>query len=152
MIKTVEGNLMKASETVIAHQVNCQGVMGSGVARDIRFKFPRAYERYIALCRSNKKAGRETSHLLGLCQVVESEGKYIANLFGQDFYGMDRQHTDYSALTKAFSILADQCEELKVSIAMPYGIGCGRGGGDWSTVYRIIERLFRNCDVTLYKL
>ena len=32
------GNLLNAPQKVIAHQVNCQGKMGSGVAKAIRDK------------------------------------------------------------------------------------------------------------------
>ena len=30
MIKTVYGNILDATEDIICHQVNCQGVMGAG--------------------------------------------------------------------------------------------------------------------------
>ncbi len=36
MITYKQGDLMKASETYIAHGCNAQGVMGSGVAKAIR--------------------------------------------------------------------------------------------------------------------
>ena len=32
MIKVVNGSLLDATEDILCHQVNCQGVMGSGVA------------------------------------------------------------------------------------------------------------------------
>ena len=35
MIKVVKGNLLDATEHVIAHQVNYQGKMNSGVAVDL---------------------------------------------------------------------------------------------------------------------
>ena len=34
----VKGNLLEADVDVIMHQVNCKGVMGAGVARQIRQK------------------------------------------------------------------------------------------------------------------
>ena len=45
-----EGNLLDAQTDVIAHQVNCQGVMGSGVAKQIRDKWPRVYDSYVTYC------------------------------------------------------------------------------------------------------
>ena len=36
MIKERKGNLLQADAPMIAHQVNCQGVMGAGIARQIR--------------------------------------------------------------------------------------------------------------------
>lgn len=40
----------------------------------------------------------------------------------------------------------------KPKIAMPYRIICDRGGGDWNTVYRIIEEELGDYDVALYEL
>ena len=36
MIKIIEGNIVNAKTDFIIHQVNCQGVMGSGVAKALR--------------------------------------------------------------------------------------------------------------------
>ena len=40
MVTVVKGNLLDATEIVIAHQVNCQKKMNSGVAKAIREKYP----------------------------------------------------------------------------------------------------------------
>ena len=41
-----------------------------------------------------------------------------------------------------------------MSIAIPYGIGCGLAGGNWLTVKRILSEVFAdsNVDVTIYAL
>ncbi len=36
MIKHVDEDLLQVQADVIAHQVNCQGVMGAGIAKQIR--------------------------------------------------------------------------------------------------------------------
>lgn len=40
MIKTVYGNIFDATEDIICHQVNCQGVMGAGVAKALYQRWP----------------------------------------------------------------------------------------------------------------
>lgn len=77
IIKIVkEEDLLKAAEDVIGHQVNCQGVVGSGVAKMIREQFPVTYEQYKMTCDSTQK-----HRLLGECQIVSSgKGKYIASV------------------------------------------------------------------------
>ena len=51
MIKYKIGDLLTAPQKCIAHQVNCQGVMGSGVARAIRNEYPKGtskkYTKYV---------------------------------------------------------------------------------------------------------
>jgi len=34
------GDVLKAETKVIAHQVNCKGVMGAGLAKQVKSKFP----------------------------------------------------------------------------------------------------------------
>ena len=116
---------------IICHQVNCQGVMGSGLAKQIRAKYPQVYAPYRAAC----KAGNALGTVLF---VPVSDNNIIANIFGQDKYGRDKRYTDYAALQTAFHRVAEVARERNLPIAIPYRIGCGLGGGDWTTVYKII--------------
>jgi hypothetical protein len=38
-----------------------------------------------------------------------------------------------------------------MSIAIPFNLGCGLAGGNWDTVDKIIEDVFDDYDVTIYK-
>ena len=49
MLKYQIGNLLTAPQKCIAHQVNCQGVMGSGVAKAIKNEYPKVYKEYMAV-------------------------------------------------------------------------------------------------------
>ena len=48
MLKHAKGNLIDMAEAglfdIIVHGCNCQNVMGSGIAKEIRERYPRAYE------------------------------------------------------------------------------------------------------------
>lgn len=44
-----------APQTRIAHQVNCRGKMGSGVALAIKQKYPEVYQKYSEACKFIKK-------------------------------------------------------------------------------------------------
>ena len=48
MITVVDGNLFARNNKldVIAHQVNCQGAMGKGIALDFKNKFPLSARAY----------------------------------------------------------------------------------------------------------
>lgn len=45
-IKIIDGDLFTTNAQIICHQVNCQGKMGSGVAKQVREKYPHVYEEY----------------------------------------------------------------------------------------------------------
>lgn len=154
----IEGNVLNAKVDVIAHQTNCLGIMGGGVALAIRQKWPIVYNNYASLCNSE-----DPDSLLGTVLMVELVGripgtlpKYVANLFGQKGIGCkDGPATDYEALEDAMTDLRTLMRVQKLySVAMPYGIGCGLAGGDWPTVEKIIHKVFGETDirVELWKL
>jgi O-acetyl-ADP-ribose deacetylase (regulator of RNase III) len=152
----LNGDLLKTPFEIIAHQVNCQGKMGSGVAKWIRKKFPWAYEGYMAALEQNG-----ADYMLGKSQVIWQNGHTIFNIFGQYNYGYDgKQYTNYKALDSAFrkAILHyrdNDVDDIKqIPIAIPYKIGCGYGGGDWDTVKEILEKIEEDCHVIFvaYKL
>jgi len=152
VIKIVAGDLMEADEDIIAHQVNCMGVMGSGVAKCIRQSFPEAYTAYVEFVSCFLKENPRTE-LLGKCQTVLMDGKVVANLFGQLTYGRDgNQYTKTMALYKSMKDLRDFAESYNLSVALPYLIGSDRGGADWTEVYKLIDKAFDGYNVTLYKL
>ena len=47
MIEYIKGNILNATEGIIVQQVNCMGVMGAGLAKQIRDKWPSVYNRYL---------------------------------------------------------------------------------------------------------
>lgn len=146
MIKVVNGDLFDTAAEVICHQVNCQGVMGSGVALQVRQKYPHVFEAYKDYCKEN------AGNLLGMVLSVECHGGLtICNLFAQDKFGYDGNcYTSYEALKKCLLYLENTVSQNTV-IAMPYLMGCHRGGGDWNVVYKMIEDTFLKHDVLIYK-
>ena len=77
MIKYKIGDLLTAPQKCIAHQVNCQGVMGSGVAKAIRNEYPKVYKEYKEF--SNYWTRTNKAMLPGYSQIVYTENKCIFN-------------------------------------------------------------------------
>lgn len=150
MIKIVEGDILLAKEEIIGQQVNAQAVMGSGLAKQIRAKYPNVYDEYVEFC----ELYDNTRQRMGLVNFVEvEEGKYIANLFGQEDYGRNKfiTYTNYDSLEMALRFLKSVAKMNNMSVALPYNLGCGLANGNWNVVYRMIEVIFEDYDVTLYK-
>ena len=142
MIKHIKCDIFESGADIICHQVNCQGVMGSGIAKQVREKYPWVYGTYKEACSSDNPY----SDLLGWAQCVYiNETQIIANIFAQENYGYDGKcYTNYEALRHGFEDVIDWYPNK--TIAIPYKIGCARGGGDWNIVYKIIEEIFANSD------
>lgn len=144
-VKIIDGDLFSTDAKYICHQVNCRGRMGSGVAKIVKSRFPEAFEQYIAAC--------DKGAYLGLTQYVKSGGKVIINMFAQDKYGFDgARYTDYDAFMKCLAEIKSAIPSGR-TIAMPYKIGCGLGGGDWETIYNMIDRVLgQDYTVELWRL
>ena len=144
--------------SIIAHGVNCQGVMGSGVAKQIRETYPLVYNQYKQLCDTGNADNSfvftrfcdpSRSHpLLGGLQLIDhGSGVMIANLFTQEFYGKDgRRYADQTSIYKALLHLAytiKMTPAIHQAITIPK-IGCGLGGLHWETdVLPIIQEINR---------
>lgn len=151
MVKIVRGDLLESGVPYLCQQVNCQGVMGAGLARQIRDKWPSVFAEYKRLCEKTK----DRMSLLGTIQLCETSGvsdgeptPVVINIFGQFDYGRDGVYTDYSALSKAFKELNRRFRGKP--LAFPYGFGCGLAGGDWTDVEKMMVQLLPNCDVRIY--
>lgn len=144
-----KGNLLDAKTDVIAHQVNCQSVMGSGVAKQIKEKWPCVYDSYVSYCYDYITC---THELLGECQLVQvNDNQYVANLFGQNYYGKDgKRYTNYEALYKSLEGLANQMSKHNLkSVAIPYNMSCCRGGAKWQIVVGMICAIFLEAGITV---
>lgn len=136
MIYHLSGNLFTSPAQIRCHQVNCKGVMGSGIALEARQRYPDMFAEYQMLC---TQSGREN---LGCVQFYEApDGTILANLFGQDSFGTGK-HTDEQALYRAMESVKAFAVQQHYSVGFPEKIGCDRGGGDWASVSASIEALF----------
>lgn len=143
MVSIIRRDIFTVDCDIIAHQVNCRGVMGAGLAKQIRNKYPIVYERYKNYC--------PDPALLGKVQVINTGTVYVANLFAQEGFGRDKRYTDYDALNNCLSKLRDYMVEHDLhTLALPYGLGCGLAGGDWNKVYNIIKDVFDNEALVVY--
>lgn len=143
----VKGDVLQTPFQIIAHQVNCKGVMGAGLAKQIRKNYPNLYNAYKFYCNGAN---------LGDCfGWYTHDGHYIMNIFAQDDYGRDKVYTNYEAMRTAFfngidtfRQAADIYEkDVQLTIAIPYMIGCGLAGGDWDKVQKILSEIEKSRNV-----
>lgn len=131
-----EGDLVKGSYPIFCQQVNCQGAMNSGIAKQIRIKYPEVYETYHWYC------GRydDSEAILGtVLNVRTNDGRICVNMFSQNKYGYDgKQYTDKTAFKQCLEFIKTSLPDAE-TIAFPYKIGCGLGGGNWEEIESLIK-------------
>lgn len=147
MIEYVTGNIFDSGCFAAINPVNCVGVMGAGLAKQFKERYPEMFERYREECSSkNIKLGRN--------YVWTNPNAFRSDIrctdygeFAEIICMPTKNHwKDSSDLEWIILALQDLREYITVnygpgcSIAIPK-IGCGLGGLDWETqVMPEIER------------
>lgn len=146
--KYIVGDITETELKYIAHGVNCQNKMGSGVAKALYEKFPQVKSQYHTYC---APVGYKIE-LLGRVHKVESQGKVIYNLFTQLNFGYDgTRYVNYAAIASCFTKLKNQCN-IQEPIAIPK-IGCGLAGGNWTFVEQLInDTVGDDLEIWVYEL
>ena len=161
MITFKKMNICDSQCDAICHQVNCRGVMNSGVAKAIREKWPQVYENYKIKFNECKKSVEEmyqhygnspfsiSDLMLGTIQHVPLYDDYyktekhqgVINMFAQSGYGYDgKRYTSYDAFWSCLGWIKEITPKGS-SIAFPKYIGCCRGGANWEVIYKMIEEV-----------
>jgi hypothetical protein len=153
VIKIVKGDLLSVNRGIIGHQVNCQGAMNSGVAKQIREKYPIVFSEYKDLVDEYMVGEDLRKSLLGHVNGVKvGDNLYVANMFGQFKYGYGgEKYTDEEALFNCFKVVRKVAEQQELPVYLPYMIGGYRGGGEWKLIEDYLLTAFDGYEVTLYK-
>lgn len=159
-IHFVKGNLLDANLDYYCHQVNCQGRMGSGIAKSIKERWPIVYEQYIAEFKAIEEESINwedqfdvSEMLLGrLQQIKVNDTQTVINMFAQQYYGYDgKRYTSYDAFWACLGGIRDSIPKGS-KIGFPDHIGCGLGGANWQVILTMIEEALSDYDVYIYKL
>lgn len=154
-MKYVKGDIFKLAEAgmfdYVIHGCNCQNAMGSGIAKTVRDKYPRAYAADMATQKGDLRKLGHFTHA-----YISSDGSYtggnhkngftIINAYTQAVYwdqGEGVINLDYDALERVFmgiKLVYDNNRAGLAKFAIPK-IGAVRGGGDWERIENIIDSI-----------
>lgn len=145
VIHTGTGDLLHASVDGLVNAVNCEGVMGKGIALQFKQTWPAMYAAY----RTEARAGRIRPGEIHVWPTSSASGpRYILN------FPTKRSWRSQSLLEDIDAGLVDLVARIRAldlrSVAMP-ALGAGNGGLDWTVVRpRIIAALEALPDVDVH--
>ena len=164
-IHFVKGDMLEANLDYYCHQVNCQGRMGSGIAKQIKERWPVVYDGYMASFEERRKEVEKlcgqwetqidvSETLLGHLQQIQVNDKQtVINMFAQQYYGYDgKRYTSYDAFWACLGGIRDSVPKGS-KIGFPAKIGCGLGGANWNVIRTMIEEVLgEDYEVYIYEL
>lgn len=142
-----EGDVFTTGHHAVGHGVNCQGVMGAGIAVQFKERFPQNYREYAEKCKyvtGRGTAGNMNRLSLGDVLItterdrVDDRIRIVVNLASQWDVGAK---ATYEGVFRSLRKAADELTKMGYDkLAIPE-IGCGIGGLEWPKVKTIIEAL-----------
>ena len=154
-LKEMKGNLLDLAEQgefdVIVHGCNCQNTMGSGIAKEIKERYPTAW---IADCCMHQEDLMNPIELLGNFSWTTDTGNVfrdrhkfkIVNAYTQLHYlprGMD--HFEYDS----FRLILRKLRTVwpRYRFGFPY-IGMGLAGGNSTLIMNMLMEFARDIEIT----
>lgn len=123
------GDLLDSPAQALVNTVNCEGVMGKGIAYQFKQRYPENFKDYQRACQSGELRPGKLHHFF-------EGGKQIINFPTKDKW---RNPSKMEYIESGLDELAPLIQALAIkSIAIP-PLGSGNGGLAWAQVRELIE-------------
>lgn len=127
------GDLFKEPAEAIVNTVNCVGVMGKGVALEVKRRWPDNFKAYRRLCDQGLlRPGRMYVHEEG---DMLSGRRFLINFPTKDHW-RDPSRLEY--IEEGLVDLVAQVERLGIRTVVMPPLGCTNGGLDWAVVKALL--------------
>ncbi len=131
--------------------------MGAGIAKQIKDRYPKAFEAdHEHWSNEYNDGGNWRVQLGGYSKAVIDNQKTVYNLYTQSGYSTRERQVNYEYFWKALKAMEedllsvqDDAGESQV-VGLPYGISCGLAGGNWKIIKAIIEDIFLDSAIQCY--
>ncbi len=140
MIAIVTGDIFGSSAQTLVNPVNCVGVMGKGLAREFRRRFPDMYDEY------TKRCAGATVRLGEPYLVRRAQLPWILNFPTKHHW---RSRSRLPDLIAGLEFLGTHYQEWEVrSLAVP-ALGCGEGHLTWEEVRPLLCQYLTHLDIPI---
>ena len=134
------GDIFESKCSVIVNTVNCVGVMGKGIAKEFKKRYPDMFSDYVKRCNLGQvRTGKPYV-------FKEKSGIKILNFPTKEHW---RSPSKLSYIVDGLDWFVQNYNRLNISsIAFP-PLGCGNGGLDWDVVGPIMYHKLKNLPIEI---
>jgi O-acetyl-ADP-ribose deacetylase (regulator of RNase III) len=127
----------------LVNPVNCKGIMGKGIAKEFKKRYPECYLPYMQACKKGKLVpGKLMIVRLTVQPDLFMNLRPAIILFPTKYHWKRKSQLKW--IEQGLRYLKKHYRKWGLrSIAMPQ-LGCGLGGLDWMMVKSLIEKHFKN--------
>lgn len=133
------GDLLGSQAQTLVNTVNCVGIMGKGIAKMFKDRFPHMFADYAVRCKAGEVA-------LGKPYLFKGGRPWIVNFPTKNHW---RNNSHLEDIEEGLKYLVEHLKEWGItSIAIP-PLGCGNGGLDWEQVRPLILKYLSTTNVAV---
>lgn len=137
MIIFKRGDIFASTAQAIVNPVNCVGIMGAGLAKECKKRYPMNFIHYEKMCKSKLLQ-------IGKCLTVLENNKLIVNFPTKEHW---RNPSKYEYIESGLQALIKHVVHYQIkSIAIP-ALGCGLGGLEFDVVKQLIQTTVSKLDL-----
>ena len=148
MIEYIQGDIFESNSDAIVNPVNCVGVMGAGLAKQFKERYPDNFRAYQEACRQGQV---QPGRVFAFDRGPGKRPRYIFNFPTKRHWREASQMPDIQAGLGDLAAHLRQQPDINC-IGLP-ALGCGLGGLKWVDVKREIEGVLEpvtSADVVVY--
>ncbi|WP_297112821.1 macro domain-containing protein [uncultured Devosia sp.] len=140
MITYLETSVFDSPAQTLVNTVNTVGVMGKGIAKEFKERYPTMFREYKKLCDENQLR-------VGNLHLWRTDNRWVLNFPTKTTW---RQPSRLEYITSGLEKFVASYARLGItSISFP-PLGCGNGNLNWADVRPVMERYLSKVNITVY--
>ena len=140
MITYLQTSVLKFPAQTLVNTVNTVGVMGKGIAKEFKARYPAMYREYRQLCDSGQLN-------VGSLHLWRSERRWVLNFPTKTTWKLPSKLDYVEAGIEKF---VESYSRLGITSASFPPLGCGNGNLEWDDVRPVMERYLRKANIAIY--
>lgn len=140
MITYLETSVFESPAQTLVNTVNIEGVMGKGIAKEFKARYPAMYREYRVLCDQRKLQ-------VGMLHVWRGDKRWVLNFPTKTTW---RQPSKIEYIKAGLEKFVVTYQRLGInSVSFP-PLGCGNGNLNWSDVRPVMESYLAKINIPVY--